>query len=139
MNMTSKEKIAKYSNYFINEVNDFDLEYETRMLMYRFISIIDEAMENKNISKKELASRIGTSASYITQLFNGNKIINLPTLAKIQHALGIEFKINEESAIEDLNHQRRVEDYITTNIGKDRSPVYKKTTEFEYSSSLRKR
>ena len=112
MNMNSKDKMTKYANYFTNEVGDFDLAYETRMLMYRFVSIIDEAMEHQCITKKELASRIGTSASYITQLFNGNKIINLQTLAKIQNALDIEFHITKESEAEELKNQGSAGKYI---------------------------
>ena len=45
------------------------------------------------MSKKDLATAIGTSASYITQLFRGNKMINLEMLAKIQQALEIDYDI----------------------------------------------
>jgi transcriptional regulator with XRE-family HTH domain len=36
---------------------------------------------------------IGTTPSYVTQLFRGNKIINLETIARMQLALNVEFEI----------------------------------------------
>lgn len=129
--------MEKYIQAIANESNDFDLEYETRMLMYRFLGIVDEIMETENISKKSLAEMIGTSPSYITQLFNGSKIINLSTLAKIQHALHIKFKIEDLNRFENLN-DKRIEEYIknNNNISKDFFLVYKNSTELESDQSL---
>ena len=69
------------------------LELETLMLSTKFLSEIERVCQNNNILKKDLAGMIGTSPSFITQLFRGNKIVNLETLAKIQLALGISFDI----------------------------------------------
>lgn len=68
--------------------------FDTRMINYRFLSIIDEKMDELDLSKKDLAEAIGTSASYVTQLFRGDKILNLSTLAKLQNALNVKFKIS---------------------------------------------
>lgn len=135
MNTTS-DKQKKYEDYFINETDNFDLEYETKMIMYRFLSVVDEIMEEENISKKKLASMIGTSPSYITQLFNGSKTINLSTLAKIQNALDLKFKINESSKIEEINN-KKLEDYINNNIGKEFFLVYKKLNKPKYEKSIK--
>jgi transcriptional regulator with XRE-family HTH domain len=43
---------------------------------------------------------IGTSASYLTQLFRGDRLLNFRTIAKIEAALNIEFKIQEVSVPE---------------------------------------
>src|SRR5690554_4388087 len=71
--------------------------FETRMINYRFLSIIDEKMDELDLSKKDLAEAIGTSASYVTQLFRGDKILNLSTLAKLQNALNVKFKISDRN------------------------------------------
>ncbi|MGB0789103.1 MAG: helix-turn-helix domain-containing protein [Marinirhabdus sp.] len=94
--------MENYTKTFAKESDNFDIEHETKMLMYRFLSIVDYIMEAQNISKKELARMIGTSPSYITQLFNGRKLINLTTLAKIQNALDMKFKIDGFKKPEDL-------------------------------------
>ena len=70
------------------------LELETVILSARFLSAIEQVCQSRNILKKDLAQMIGTSPSYITQLFRGNKIINLETIARMQLALNIEFEIN---------------------------------------------
>ena len=51
-------------------------------------------MEQEGITRKELATRIGTSPSYITQLFRGDKILNLTMMARIQEACNIKFDIS---------------------------------------------
>jgi predicted RNase H-like HicB family nuclease/ribosome-binding protein aMBF1 (putative translation factor) len=77
------------------------LELETLMLSTKFLSEIERVCQNNNIRKKDLAGMIGTSPSFITQLFRGNKIVNLETIAKIQLALGISFDIKLAEAQDD--------------------------------------
>ncbi len=74
------------------------LENRASLLSLIFMSWIDNEMEKQNMSKKELALKVGTSASYITQLFLGDKKPNWNILAKMEDALGIEFSINIISA-----------------------------------------
>jgi len=69
---------------------------ETRILMYRFLSEIEKISAERGLNHKKLAKLIGTSPSYITQLFRGKKIINLNTLVKFQKALGFKFRIEAE-------------------------------------------
>ncbi|NCW88573.1 MAG: XRE family transcriptional regulator, partial [Chitinophagia bacterium] len=45
----------------------------------------------KKITRKLLAQLIGTSPSYLTQVFRGDKPLNFMTLAKIQKALNVSF------------------------------------------------
>ena len=74
------------------------LESDKSALMFGFLSIIDGLMAEKKMTKKALATEIGTSAAYITQLFRGNKTINLETIVKMQTALGIRFEIRVKGA-----------------------------------------
>lgn len=93
----SKKEAKRFEELFNSVSEGEQRQHEARMIMYRFLSIVEEEMEQKGWNKKELAERIGTSASYITQLFRGHKLVNLLTLAKIQNALGIQFRIDKAS------------------------------------------
>jgi len=68
-------------------------KHEARMIMYRFLSEIERLSATKRGLKKKLATGTGKSSSFITQLFNGDKLVNLLTIAKFQKILGIKFKI----------------------------------------------
>lgn len=97
---------TKSSNKELNKIkSDFDQlfafdnqaeknEADAKLLMAKFLSKIQEVSDAKGIKRKELAEMIGTSASYLTQLFRGHKIINLVTLAKIQDALDLKFEVS---------------------------------------------
>jgi len=75
------------------------LAQETRLLMYRFLSEVEKITEERGISRKELAKMIGTSPSFITQLYRGTKTVNLTTLAKFQKALNFSFRIEAIGSI----------------------------------------
>jgi len=94
MKFKSENEIKKaYSSAFSNIDSQEDVEHEYRMISYRFLSEIEKLADGKKWNKKELASHIGTSASYITQLFRGTKLINLPTLAKLQKIFDVTFEV----------------------------------------------
>ena len=69
------------------------VELETLVLSAKFLSEIERIRQERGILKKELAEMIGTSPSHVTQLFRGDKTINLKTIAKLQIALGVSFDI----------------------------------------------
>lgn len=77
-----------------------EIQHNTQMLMYRFLSEVEILMERNNMTKKELAEKIGTSASYITQLYRGNKPLNMETVAKFQKVFNITFEIKAKLNIE---------------------------------------
>ena len=85
---------SEFENLFSFDNDKEELEHEARMIMFRFLSEL-EAINDSGISikKKELAEKLGVSPSYITQLFNGNKLLNFTLLAKIQEAFNITFEI----------------------------------------------
>jgi len=96
----SKKEIQQAFKEILTPATDQEkLELETLMLMARFLSEIEKVCEERGLLKKDLARMIGTSPSYITQLFRGHKIINLETIAKIMLALDIQFdvQIKQES------------------------------------------
>lgn len=120
MNMKSSNKklkeIEKSFETFFSFDNEKDqVEMDAKFLMAQFLSEIQEVVDDRGLKRNELAESIGTSASYLTQLFRGHKLINLITLAKLQKALDIKFDIklsgkdkyanplNEENIVEFLD------------------------------------
>ena len=47
-----------------------------------------ELLEKENISRKELADRLGKSKGFVSQLLNGGRNLTLRTVADILHVLG---------------------------------------------------
>ncbi|MCF1752350.1 helix-turn-helix domain-containing protein [Mariniradius sediminis] len=84
-----------------------EISYEDRVssladvLALQFLGLVDRKMELEKISKKELAEKIGTSASFITQLFRGDKKPNWNILARMSMELGLEFKVMTEELLQD--------------------------------------
>jgi transcriptional regulator with XRE-family HTH domain len=70
-----------------------EIGHGAHMIMFRFLSEIEILSEEREMTQKELAQKIGTSASYLTQLYRGNKLLNLMTIAKFEKALDITFEI----------------------------------------------
>ena len=69
------------------------IEHDAQMLAFQFLSKVDLAMAELNISKKMLAKKVGTSPSFITQLFRGDRKPNWNILAKMQQELNLDFKL----------------------------------------------
>jgi len=112
-----------------------DLEHDTKMVMYRFLSEIEKLTEEKGINRKELAKLIGTSASYITQLYRGNRVLNLETIAKFQKVFNITFEVKViQNSIEELYKNVNVEE-LCENDRIDGFWVYHKY-EPEYNDEL---
>ena len=47
-----------------------------------------ELLEKENISRKELADRLGKTKGFVSQLLNGGRNLTLRTVADILHVLG---------------------------------------------------
>lgn len=58
-----------------------------------FISEIEKHMDRIGISKADLARELKTSKSYLTQLWRGDKYLNMAMIAKIQFVLRVKFEI----------------------------------------------
>lgn len=98
--MKPDQKQAKeIQTAFKNQISQIpeSSKFDARMLMYRFLSEVERITEERNISRKELAKLAGTSPSFITQLFQGNKIASLEFLSKLEKALNIQFNITASS------------------------------------------
>ncbi|TVR42498.1 MAG: XRE family transcriptional regulator [Cryomorphaceae bacterium] len=82
---------------FENSFNELSAEEKTEhnagILAMKFLGLVDAEMEARHISKKELSQKVGTSASFITQLFMGDRKPSWNMLARMQDALGLEFEV----------------------------------------------
>ncbi len=91
---TNQEAIDFFHDIF-NPTGDALINTKAYDLMGQYLTQIEQALESQSMTQKELANKIGTSASYISQFFNLNKLINFKTLAKIELALGIDFELKQ--------------------------------------------
>lgn len=69
------------------------IERDSAILQANYLSEIERLYQNKGLNRKELAYKIGTSPSYLTQVFRGDKPLNFLTLAKIKRALNLRFEV----------------------------------------------
>jgi transcriptional regulator with XRE-family HTH domain len=84
----------EFSDLYTFRNEEEEIEHEAYMLMFRFLSELEKLGSGDHpMRKNELAKKIGVSPSFITQLYNGSKLINLNTLAKIERAFNITFEI----------------------------------------------
>ena len=99
--------------------------------MFRFLSEVEKFDSDSGILKnKDLASKLGVSSSYITQLLNGNKLLNFTMLAKIQKAFDITFEIRarkNETSLSASKTKNKIKTAVYDNqLSEDKSD-YKKT------------
>ena len=91
----SKDDIKKtFDDVFADLSPEEKIEQFSTVLSMRFLSEIDEVMQNRPVKKKELAEKVQTSAAYITQLLRGDRKLKFEMLAKIAFALDIDFDIS---------------------------------------------
>jgi len=110
MNMNLKNSIAiqsAFEDLLTPKTKEDQFELKAQQLAMGFLSLIDEAMENKRIKKKNLAAKVGTSASYITQLFSANRMPNFDIIAKMADATGVDFVITTKEKFEERLKEKR--------------------------------
>lgn len=95
MNTKSKKIVInpEYESLFAFESEKEKIEHNAQMISYRILSEVEKICEIKKLKKKDLAVGIGSSQSFITQLFRGNKSINTQIMAKFEDFLDISFDI----------------------------------------------
>ena len=91
-------------------------EYWAESALLEFLSTVDHAMQDKSVSRAELAKRMGTSAAYISKLMNGSGNLTHRTMAAIAHALDLRVHISlspivrseygRQTAVSGYTHQR---------------------------------
>jgi transcriptional regulator with XRE-family HTH domain len=93
--------IDSFNSLFDSLSDQEKMDNEAKLIMFRFLDIVERKREELGWTRKQFAGKVGTSASYITQLMRGDKLINMTTLAKMQKVLGVQFDISELKSTED--------------------------------------
>ena len=115
----------EFESVFTEKNKEEELEHEAKMIMFRFLNELEKLNPEKPLKKKDLAQAINTSASFITQLYRGDKLINLHTLAKIQEAYNITFEI--KAKLNSNNSQSETLHNVNKFISSEKKPLKKLT------------
>jgi transcriptional regulator with XRE-family HTH domain len=91
--MTDQEIKNAFDNLLLPKTEKETYQLKGQVLAMKFLGEIDEEMARQKMKKKELASQIGTSASYITQLFRGDKKPTWEILARMAEVLNMDFYV----------------------------------------------
>ncbi len=75
------------------ESPEFRKLYAIEGLILEAGEFIARLMQQQQVTKAELARRLGKSRAYITQMLNGSANLTLRTLAEVAYALGAEVKL----------------------------------------------
>jgi transcriptional regulator with XRE-family HTH domain len=86
------------------ESPEFRKLYAVEGLVTEAGEFIARLMEERKVSKAELARRMGRSRAYITQLLSGSTNLTVRTLAEVAYALGVEVKL-ESVPLESARHE----------------------------------
>lgn len=86
-----------FARLFQDKTPEDKIRRKAYLLMARFLSEVEAVRIERNLKKKDIARMLGISASYLSQLYNGDKLLNLETLARLQEALDIRFDIKAVS------------------------------------------
>lgn len=96
--MTREEAIARLSRYQTEEPTDWRVKEdviryakEKGWLKYsRKIAIkLAMAMKQQNLSRQDVADRMGCSPQYVSRLLKGEENLSLETICKLENALNI--------------------------------------------------
>lgn len=77
------------------------LEYWREIPMNEFAIELGERMEQLEVSRAELARRLGSSQAYVTKVLGGNVNFTIETMAKLAMALGgaLHIHISQQDAV----------------------------------------
>ena len=68
------------------------LAYHEEGLFLDVATRVIDAMENRGISRSDLARRLGVNPAYITKILHGHANLSLESLAKVAFAMGLKWE-----------------------------------------------
>ena len=89
--MNNQDIKAAFSGLFDNRTEQDRRDDAAQLISFRYLSEVERLMGERGLTKRDLAKAIGTSASYITQLFRGDRLLNFGMLARLEAALDVTF------------------------------------------------
>lgn len=90
---TNQDIKDAFSGLFENRTEQERRDDAAQMLSFRYLSEVERLMQAYGMTKRRLAEAVGTSPSYITQLFRGDRLLNFDILARIEEALSVKFTV----------------------------------------------
>lgn len=105
MKRTENYTVAKGFESLFDFSEKDQKELDALWLAAQFLSIIQDEITLQQITRRELALRIGTSASWLTQVFRGDKLPNLETITQLQKALNIEFEVRQKNEVLPVSYE----------------------------------
>ena len=90
MNLTDQKSLESLLGFDSEEDR---IAYSADRIQLDILGVIMRRMEELGLSKSELATRVGVSKSYVSQLFSTDKRLSLKTLARLEDALEGRFNI----------------------------------------------
>lgn len=115
-----ENNFEEFDSAFESLLENFEKDYEgeAKLLASKLLSGIKDITDRRNMNRKDVAHLIETSASYLTQLYRGSKLLNFNTLAKlvIELGLNIEFKVTEKEYSKTINNYDYLEHLRKVNI-----------------------
>lgn len=107
MSMNSNSKVSEVLKDLAMPLSESEaFEIEKKILSARFLSEIQKQLEQISMKQKDFAKMMSVSPSYITQLFLGEKLVNIDFLAKAQKKLDMKFYV---STIDHGNFESMIE------------------------------
>jgi transcriptional regulator with XRE-family HTH domain len=97
------EVSADYASLFASSPTE-ENKIDALVLAARFLEILNYALEDKKMTRRSLAEAIGTSPSWLTQLFRGDRIPNLEILASMAKKLDISFEVRSSMDFCSMDH-----------------------------------
>jgi transcriptional regulator with XRE-family HTH domain len=102
--MTSKNKnllIEQQMQQVLGFQDDQEkLAFEAEMIHLNLMQEVQKLMVQQKMNKKTLAEKLGTSQGYLSQLFSGDKLMNLKLLAKLQRIFHVRFEVIPKKSVE---------------------------------------
>ena len=68
-------------------------EYELEWLMLDLNEAVSSGMQRRQLSRSDLAERLGTSRAYVTKLLDGQENMTLKTLVRVANALEMKIAV----------------------------------------------
>ncbi|MBK80969.1 MAG: hypothetical protein CMQ43_08650 [Gammaproteobacteria bacterium] len=96
---------------------------ETERLIVNVTESLLTEMRHQDVTKTELARRLGKSKSFITSTLAGSRNMTLKTLSRIAYALGLRVQIKIERLAHHPSRKQRHQNIVFANFGQDSEDV----------------
>jgi len=101
------------------DLNDIDLSYypdneeeknerQATFLSLKIMIELEKIRKQKRMKYSEIAEKLNLSKAFVSQLFSGDKLMNLKTLAKINQLFNLKVDFNFETLETEINQSENV-------------------------------